>query len=96
MHNPITQDPRADLIRERNCVAPLYGVKGFDLSICIDLGPYPTRAVRNGQHLPLELPGFFPKLITGEWPVSANGEVRYTPNISRSNGRFRGIMGVCK
>lgn len=74
MHNPITQDPRADLIRERNCVAPLYGGKSFDLSICIDLGPYPTRAVRNGQYLPLELPSGFLKLAAHEWPLSVNGE----------------------
>jgi len=26
----------------------------------------------------------------------ANGDVRSTLNTSRSSGRFRGIMGVCK
>ena len=31
----------------------------------------------NSQHFPLELPGRFPKIATHEWPLSANGEVRY-------------------
>jgi len=53
-------------------------------------------AVDIGQYLPLELTGRCPKLAAHEWPLSANGEVRYTPNTSRSNGCFRGIMGVCK
>jgi len=47
---------------------------------------------RIGQYFPLELPGRFPKLAAHEWPLSANGEVRYTPNTSRSNGCFRGII----
>ena len=46
----------------------------------------------NGQYFPLELPGRFPKLAAHEWPLSANGEVRYTPNTSRSNGCYRGII----
>jgi len=36
-----------------------------------------------------------PKLAAHEWLLSVNGEARYTVNTSRSNGRFRGIMGVC-
>ena len=28
--------------------------------------------------------------------LSVNGEVRFTPNTSRSNGCFRGVMGVRK
>jgi hypothetical protein len=32
----------------------------------------------------------------GGYLHQANGEVRYTLNTSRSNGCFRGIMGVCK
>jgi len=36
-----------------------------------------------------------PRLAAHEWLLSANGEVRYTLNTSRSNGCFRGIMGVC-
>jgi hypothetical protein len=51
---------------------------------------------RTGQYLPLELPGCFLELAAHEWLLSANGEVRFTLNTSRSNGRFRGIMGVCK
>ena len=96
MHNPITQDPRADLIRERNCVAPLYGGKSFDLSICIDLGPYPTRAVRNGQYSPLELPERFPKLAAREWPLLLNGMVCFTLDRSRSNGSFGCIIDFRK
>jgi len=40
-------------------------------------------AVGTGQYFPLELPGRFPKLAAHEWPLSANGEVRYAPNTSR-------------
>jgi len=53
-------------------------------------------ATRIGQYLPLEFPGVHLKLAAHERLLFANGEVRYTPNTSRSNGRFRGIMGVRK
>lgn len=36
--------------------------------------------------------GSFLKVAAHEWLLSANGEVRYTLNTSRSNGRFRGII----
>ena len=49
-----------------------------------------------GQHLPPELPDVHLKLAAHERLLFANGEVRYTSNTSRSNGRFRGIMGVRK
>jgi len=49
----------------------------------------------HGQYLPLVSPGRFLKLAAHEWLLSANGEVRYTLNTSRSNGRFRGIIYFC-
>ena len=51
-----------------------------------------NQAIGIGQYLPLELPGCFPKLATRERLLSVNGDVRYTPNTGRSNGRFRGII----
>ena len=45
-----------------------------------------------GQYFPLELPGRLPKLAAHERPFSANGEVCYTLNTSRSSGCFRGII----
>jgi len=50
------------------------------------------QVVKNGQYLPLELPGRFPKLAAHEWLLLVNGEVRYIPNTSRSNGCFRVII----
>ena len=50
------------------------------------------QAVDIGQYLPLELPRRFPKLAAHEWLLLLNGEVRYTPNTSRSNGCFRVII----
>jgi hypothetical protein len=54
-----------------------------------------VRAPNVGQKLPLELPGGLLKLAAREWLLSANGEVRFTPNTSRLNGRFRDILKVC-
>gem|GEM_PF-3681472 len=54
-----------------------------------------SEAERVGQYLPLELPGHFPKLAAHEGLLLVNGEVRYTPDTSRSNGRFWDIMRVC-
>ena len=56
------------------------------------MAPYSTWAERTGQYLPLERHGCFPELAADEWLLSANGEVCYTLNTSRSNGRFRGII----
>ena len=50
----------------------------------------------NGRYFPLEIPDHVLELAAREWRLSVNGEVRYTLNTSRSNGWFRGIMGVCK
>ncbi|MDH5619605.1 MAG: hypothetical protein OEZ11_13370 [Gammaproteobacteria bacterium] len=46
----------------------------------------------NGRCFPFELPGRVLKLAAREWRLSANGEVRYALNTSRSNGCFRDIM----
>jgi hypothetical protein len=45
-----------------------------------------------GQFLPLVSSGRILKLGAHEWLLSANGEVRYTLNTSRSSGCFRRII----
>jgi hypothetical protein len=51
---------------------------------------------RNGQYFPLELAGSILILAAREWPLLLDGEVGFTLDRSRSNGRFRGMMGACK
>lgn len=70
------------MIDEIELLAPFDGEKGAEVVI-VD------------QYLPLELPGHFPKLAAHEGLLLVNGEVRYTPDTSRSNGRFWDIMRVC-
>jgi hypothetical protein len=75
------------LIDEQYPLLPKAAIKIGDLRL--------RRAAASGQYLPLELHGRFPKLAAQEGLLLANGEVRFTTNTSRSNGRLRGIMRVC-
>jgi len=50
-----------------------------------------SEAERVGQHLPLELPGFFPKLITRERPLLVNGGGPVCATSGRSNASIERI-----